>query len=74
MSKKMTVKDLFEIMNGLQHQGFGDAEIVLSKDDEWNGFRNLYKEQITPFHENDNELESILSEFVSTDKKLIILG
>lgn len=58
----------------LKAQGLGSAEIVLSHDNEWNGFCMLYDDQITSYLQNDENLGSILMDYISVDKNLIILG
>lgn len=50
--KPTTVNDLIERLQSLKEQGFGEAEIVLSSDKEWNHLRHLWNSQICKF---DNE-------------------
>ena len=50
--KPTTVNDLIERLQSLKAQGFGEAEIVLSSDKEWNHLRHLWNSQICKF---DNE-------------------
>lgn len=68
--KVLTVKDLIKELKEADEAGFGDAEVLLSFDDEWNGFRNLWNSQIALI--NDDGSEKL--EGFSTDKKRIVLG
>lgn len=68
--KVLTVKDLIKELKEADEAGFGDAEVLLSFDDEWNGFRNLWNSQIALINDDGSEeLEGFL-----TLKKRIVLG
>ena len=68
--KVLTVKDLIKELKEADEAGFGDAEVLLSFDDEWNGFRNLWNSQIALI--NDDGSEEL--EGFPTLKKCIVLG
>ena len=68
--KVLTVKDLIKELKEAYEAGFGDAEVLLSFDDEWNGFRNLWNSQIALI--NDDGSEEL--EGFPTLKKRIVLG
>lgn len=68
--KILTVKDLIKELKEADEAGFGDAEVLLSFDDEWNGFRNLWNSQIALI--NDDGSEEL--EGFPTLKKRIVLG
>lgn len=68
--KVLTVKDLIKELKEADEAGFGDAEVLLSFDDEWNGFRNLWNSQIALI--NDDGSEEL--EGFPTLKKHIVLG
>ena len=68
--KVLTVKDLIKELKEADKAGFGDAEVLLSFDDEWNGFRNLWNSQIALI--NDDGSEEF--EGFPTLKKRIVLG
>ena len=68
--KVLTVKDLIKELKEADKAGFGDAEVLLSFDDEWNGFRRLWNSQIALINDDDSEeLEGF-----PTLKKRIVLG
>lgn len=68
--KVLTVKDLIKELKEADEAGFGDAEVLLSFNDEWNGFRNLWNSQIALI--NDDGSEEL--EGFPTLKKRIVLG
>ena len=68
--KVLTVKDLIKALKEADKEGFGDAEVLLSFDDEWNGFRRLWSSQVSLI--NDDGSEKL--EGFPTDKKRIVLG
>ena len=53
--KVLTVKDLIKELKEADEAGFGDAEVLLSFDDEWNGFRNLWNSQIALINDDGSE-------------------
>lgn len=57
--KVLTVKDLIKELKEADEAGFGDSEVLLSFDDEWNGFRNLWSSQITLINDDDT-IEKVL--------------
>ena len=65
--KVLTVKDLIKELKEADKAGFSDAEVLLSFDDEWNGFRNLWNSQIALINDDG-------SEGFPTLKKRIVLG
>lgn len=68
--KVLTVKDLIKELKKIEKEGFADAEVLLSFDDEWNGFRSLWSSQIATI--NDDGSEEL--EGFPTPKKRIVLG
>lgn len=71
--KVLTVKDLIKELKEAEKEGFGDVEVLLSFDDEWNGFRRLWSSQIT-LVSNDNDDDPEELEGFPELKKCIILG
>jgi hypothetical protein len=75
--KPTTVNDLIERLQLLKEQGFGEAEIVLSSDKEWNHLRHLWNSQICKFDNEKPNLdikESLEDCCIETNNKRVILG
>lgn len=74
----VTVNQLLVALEKLRENGYGDAQVVLSKDDEWNGFRPLWQSQINEFNNDGSDDVSFLEELgnsaIDLTKKQVILG
>ena len=71
--KKLTVNDLIKALQALKKQGYGNANVVLSTDDEWNKFRCLWNSQISSFDESELDEIDQVKEF-DINNKFIVLG
>ena len=74
----ITVNQLLVTLEKLREKGYGDAQIVLSEDDEWNGFRPLWQDQINEFNNDGSDdvgfLEELGSSAIDLTKKQVVLG
>ena len=68
----VTVNQLITHLQNLKKIGHGESLIVLSVDDEWNGFRILDNDQIG-YVEGDN-LEYVQDELKIQNNGIIVLG
>lgn len=75
MNKPLTVKELAKLCQDEIKKGHGDCSIMISDDDEGNGYHYLWYSFITA-NELDGafELENSLDERIAPKDKTIILG
>ena len=75
MNKPLTVKELAKLCQDEIKKGHGDCSIMISDDDEGNGYHYLWYSFITA-NELDGafELENSLDERIAPKEKTIILG
>ena len=75
MNKPLTVKELAKLCQDEIKKGYGDCSIMISDDDEGNGYHYLWYSFITA-SELDGvfELENSLDEDIAPKNKTIILG
>lgn len=77
-NRVITVNQLLVTLEKLREKGYGDAQIVLSEDDEWNGFRPLWQDQINEFNNDGSDdvgfLEELGSSAIDLTKKQVVLG
>ena len=75
MNKPLTVKELAKLCQDEIKKGHGDCSIMISDDDEGNGYHYLWYSFITA-NELDSafELENSLDERLAPKEKTIILG
>ena len=69
--EQMKVKDLFEFCKQAIKDGHGDKNIVISDDNEGNGYHGLFY-QFTPV--DDNFTDDIYDSVTNSSKDTIILG
>lgn len=75
MNKPLTVKELLKLCQEEIKKGHGDYSIMLSDDDEGNGYHYLWYSFITASElDGSFELESSLDERIAPKDKTIILG
>ena len=75
MNKPLTVKDLLKLCQDEIKKGHGDYSIMLSDDDEGNGYHYLWYSFITASElDGASELENSLDERIAPKDKTIILG
>ena len=75
MNKPLTVKELLKLCQDEIKKGHGDYSIMLSDDDEGNGYHYLWYSFITASELDDAfELENSLDERIAPKDKTIILG
>ena len=75
MNKPVTVKELAKLCQDEIKKGHGDYSIMLSDDDEGNGYHYLWYSFITASELDDAfELENSLDERIAPKDKTIILG
>ena len=75
MNKPLTVKELLKLCQDEIKKGHGDYSIMLSDDDEGNGYHYLWYSFITASElDGAFELENSLDERIAPKDKTIILG
>lgn len=75
MNKPLTVKELAKLCQDEIKKGHGDYSIMLSDDDEGNGYHYLWYSFITASElDGASELENSLDEEIAPKSKTIILG
>lgn len=75
MNKPVTVKDLLKLCQDEIKKGHGDYSIMLSDDDEGNGYHYLWYSFITASElDGAFELENSLDERIAPKDTTIILG
>ena len=75
MNKPLTVKELAKLCQEEIKKGHGDYSIMLSDDDEGNGYHYLWYSFITASELDDAfELENSLDKRIAPKDKTIILG
>lgn len=75
MNKPLTVKELAKLCQDEIKKGHGDCSIMLSNDDEGNGYHYLWYSFITASElDGAFELENSLDERIAPKDKTIILG
>ena len=75
MNKPLTVKELAKLCQDEIKKGHGDYSIMLSDDDEGNGYHYLWFNFITASElDGAFELENSLDERIAPKDKTIILG
>lgn len=77
----ITLNELLAVLVKLRQKGYGEAQIVLSDDYEWNGFRPLWRSQINKLNNDGSEdpdfledLKQLSNPTIDITKKQIILG
>lgn len=75
MNKPLTVKELAKLCQEEIKKGHGDCSIMISDDDEGNGYHYLWYSFITANElDGTSELENSLDEDIAPKNKTIILG
>lgn len=75
MNKPLTVKELAKLCQDEIKKGHGDCSIMISDDDEGNGYHYLWYSFITASElDGAFELENSLDERIAPKDKTIILG
>ena len=75
MNKPLTVKELAKLCQEEIKKGHGDCSIMISDDDEGNGYHYLWYSFITASElDGAFELENSLDERIAPKDKTIILG
>ena len=75
MNKPLTVRDLLKLCQDEIKKGHGDYSIMLSNDDEGNGYHYLWFNFITADELGESfELKESLDEYIAPKSKTIILG
>ena len=75
MNKPLTVKELAKLCQEEIKKGHGDCSIMLSNDDEGNGYHYLWYSFITASElDGASELENSLDERIAPKDTTIILG
>ena len=75
MNKPLTVKELAKLCQDEIKKGHGEYSIMLSDDDEGNGYHYLWYSFITASElDGASELENSLDERIAPKDKTIILG
>lgn len=74
MNKPITIKDLYTLCKAHILQGEGDKVIMISNDDEGNGFHYLWYTFSTPDEAMCEEYLCDIDESIAPKDKTIILG
>lgn len=74
--KGITVKELKELCDKLVSEGFGDKQVMVSKDDEGNGYHMLYDPQVITDSGTLNKIKmyGLFDEWVDNPDDVIIFG
>ena len=71
--KQLTINELLELCKKQVKKGNGDKKIVISKDNEGNGYHGLFY-AFTEIKEEEKEYYPIYDSETKDTKKIIILG